>query len=118
MIELTDLMLTVAGVGFFVSLLPAIRDSFRGRTSITLWASVPTAALLVLTATAVFMLGQVFAGGTTLLTATAWAFLAGRRWVETPNAADTLSVDGSWMDGYLACGTPEERHTYLHELQS
>ncbi len=82
MIETTDLMLTTAGVGFFLSLLPAIRDSFRGRTTITLWASVPTFALLLLTAAAVFMLGQVFAGSTTLLTASAWSFLAFRRFVE------------------------------------
>lgn len=82
MIELTDLMLTTAGVGFFLSLLPAIRDSFRGRTSITLVASVPTFVLLLLTAAAVFMLGQVFAASTTLLTASAWAFLAFRRYIE------------------------------------
>lgn len=89
MIELTDLMLTTAGVGFFLSLLPAIRDSFRGRTSITLVSSVPTFALLLLTAAAVFMLGQVFAASTTLMTASAWAFLAFRRYVEEEtNEAD------------------------------
>lgn len=116
MIELTDLMLTVSGIGFFLSLLPAIRDSFRGRTTITLLASVPTAALLVLTATAVFMLGQVFAGWTTLLTATAWAFLAFRRWGEEDEF--DMSVPGSWMEGYMACDTREERHKYFHETQT
>ncbi len=75
-------MLTTAGVGFFLSLLPAIRDSFRGRTSITLVTSVSTFAMLMLTAAAVLMLGQVFAAGTTLLTATAWAFLAFSRYLE------------------------------------
>ena len=82
MIETTDLMLTVAGVGFFLSLLPAIRDSFKGRTSITLMTSVPTFAFLVLTAAAVLMLDQHYAGGTTLATAAAWSFLALRRFTE------------------------------------
>lgn len=83
-------MLTTAGVGFFLSLLPAIRDSFRGRTSITLVASVPTFVLLLLTAAAVFMLGQVFAAVTTLFTSSAWAFLAFRRLVEEEtNEADS-----------------------------
>lgn len=82
MIAPTDAMLTASSVGFFLSLLPAIRDSFRGRTTITLWASVPTTIFLLNTAAALFWLGQVFAGVTTLAVAACWATLAGWRWAE------------------------------------
>ncbi len=79
MIELTDAMLTASEVGFFLSLLPAIRDSFRGRTTITLMTSVPTALLLVNMAVATFLLGQVFASVTAFAVVLCWAFLAARR---------------------------------------
>lgn len=79
MIELTDAMLTASGIGFALSLLPAIRDSFRGRTTITLLASVPTAILLLNTAVAMFMLDQTFSAVTTFAVAACWAFLAARR---------------------------------------
>jgi K+ transporter len=82
MIELTDVLLTISSVGFTLSLLPAIRDSLRGRTTITLLSSVPTALLLCLTAAALFMLGQVISPAVTLLSAVCWAFLALRRWWE------------------------------------
>lgn len=81
-IELTDALLTIASVGFTLSLLPAIRDSLRGQTTITLLTSVPTALLLCLTAVALFMLGQMISPATTLFSAGCWTFLALRRWWE------------------------------------
>ncbi len=79
MIELTDALLTFSSVGFTLSLLPAIRDSFRRRTTITLLTSVPTALLLCVTAAALFMLGQAISPVTTLFGAGLWASLAGQR---------------------------------------
>ncbi len=82
MIELTDALLTFSSIGFTLSLLPAIRDSFRGRTTITLLASMPTALLLCVTAVAWFMLGQLFSPITILLGAGCWMFLSFWRWWE------------------------------------
>lgn len=79
-IELTDALLTFSSVGFTLSLLPAIRDSFRGRTTVTLLTSVPTALLLCVTAAALFMLSQAISPITTLFSAGLWAFLAVPRW--------------------------------------
>ncbi len=72
-------MLTVSNVGLLLALLPAIRDSLRGRTTITLLASIPTSFLLVNTAVALFMLGQVFSGTAGVGVAVCWAFLVGQR---------------------------------------
>ena len=90
MIAFTDLLLTVSNVGFFLAMLPAIRDSLRGRTSVTMWTSLPTAIFLVNIAFATFLLGQVFAATTIMAVATCWAFLAGRRWVEGDHDEEVL----------------------------
>ena len=82
MIALTDALLTVSSVGFSLSLLPAIRDSLRGKTTITLAASVPSVFLLCNTAAALYMLGQILSSFTTLVTAGCWVFLAIQRWKE------------------------------------
>lgn len=82
MIAFTDIMLTISSVGFALFLLPAIRDSLRGRTTITLATSVPTVILLYNTAMMLFILGQVISSATTLLGVGCWAFLAIRRWKE------------------------------------
>ena len=78
----TDLMMSVSGIGFLLSLLPAVRDSMQGRTSITLVTSVPTAILLCNVAAALFMLDQTISASITLGTATLWAVLAMQRWVK------------------------------------
>lgn len=77
---MTDAMLTVSGVGFALALLPALRDSLRDRTTMTLLTSVPTAVLLANTATALFILRQPMSASVTLVTASCWGFLALRRW--------------------------------------
>lgn len=82
MIALTDALLTISSVGFTLSLLPAIRDSLRGWTTVTLLSSVPTALLLCLMAAALFMLGQMISPITTLVSAGCWTFLAIQRWWE------------------------------------
>lgn len=86
MIVLTDVLLTISSVGFALSLLPAIRDALCGRTTITLLFSVPTALLLCLTATALFMLGQTISPIITLVVAGCWTLLAFQRWWEESNA--------------------------------
>lgn len=78
---ITDVMMSVSGVGFFLSLLPAVRDAVRGRTSMTLITSVPTAILLCNVAVALFMLDQTISASITLGTAALWATLAMQRWV-------------------------------------
>lgn len=82
MIELTDIGLTVSSVGFVLSLIPAIRDALRGRTTMTLAASIPTTVLLLNTSFWMFQLGQSLTALTTVLTAACWAFLAVQRWRE------------------------------------
>lgn len=82
MIEMTDIGLTVSAVGFVLSLIPAIRDSLHGRTTVTLAASIPTTLFLANTSFWMFTLGQTLTGATTLLTTACWAFLALQRWRE------------------------------------
>ncbi len=77
--SLTDLGLTVSATGFAVALIPAVVDSFRGKTTMTLWTSVPTVILLVNTTVWLAALEQPLAMVSTLLTAWMWVFLAVRR---------------------------------------
>ncbi len=71
-----DFLLTVSGLGFAMALLPAVRQAWTGRTTITLWSSVPTAVLLGVTATALIMLEQWYGAFSTMLTAGLWTVLA------------------------------------------
>ena len=82
MIEGTDLQLTISSVGFFLAMLPAIWDSHKGRTSMTLWTSVPTAVLLFNTAIALYLLDQMVGGITTSVVAGCWVYLAVKRMIE------------------------------------
>ncbi len=77
--SVTDAMLTVSNVGFLLALLPAIRDSLQGRTTITLLTSVSTSFLLVNTGVALLILGQMFSGTAGMGVAVCWAFLAVQR---------------------------------------
>ncbi len=83
MIEGTDLQLTISSVGFFLAMLPALRDSWKGRTSMTLWMSIPTSALLFNTAIALGLLGQMFGAYATSTVAVCWAYMATRRVLES-----------------------------------
>lgn len=77
-----DLQLSISGVGFLLFLLPAIRDSMRGRTSITLVTSAPTALFLCNTGAALFRLDQPIVAYITIMSAACWAVLVFRRWRE------------------------------------
>ena len=78
--NLTDLGLTVSAIGFVVALIPAVVDSFRGsRTTVTLYASVPTVILLLNTMVWLAILEQSLAAAGTGLTAVMWALLVWRR---------------------------------------
>ena len=76
MIEGTDLQLTISSVGFFLAMMPAIWNSRKGQTSVTLWTSVPTAVLLFNTAIALYLLDQTVGAYSTVLVAGCWIWLA------------------------------------------
>ena len=76
MIEGTDLQLTISSVGFFLAMMPALWNSRKGQTSVTLWTSVPTAVLLFNTSVALGMLGQTVGAYSTVLVAGCWIWLA------------------------------------------
>ena len=73
-------MLSISACGFILALLPAVRESFKGTTSINLFTSVTTAVLLTNTSVAILMLGQTYSGWLTVGTAALWSVLAFNRW--------------------------------------
>ncbi len=77
-----DLLLSISAVGFIVALVPAVWEAFNsGKTTITLLSSVPTAILLVNTATALFILDQNWSASLTIGTSIMWAALAAIRYL-------------------------------------
>ena len=84
MIEGTDLQLTISSVGFFLAMMPALWNSRKGQTSVTLWTSIPTAVLLFNTSIALLLLDQTMGAYTTLAVAGCWLWLAMKRhWPES-----------------------------------
>ncbi len=71
-----DFILTVAAIGFAIALLPAVRDAWKGHTTLTLWSSVPTSTLLFMDVVALLMLEQWYGAFSTMLTAGLWTTLA------------------------------------------
>ena len=71
-----DIIFTVAQVVLAASLLPSLRQAVTGRTTITLWTSVPTTYMLFLMSGVLIHIDMNVSGAVTFVTACGWGFLA------------------------------------------
>ena len=77
-----DIIFTAASIVIAASLLPALRQALTGRTTITLWTSIPTTAMLLVMGITLVHIDMVVSGVVTNVTAFAWGFLAAVRNME------------------------------------
>lgn len=87
-----DLGLAASSVGFLFALIPAMVDSVRGKTTITLVTSIPTVVFLVNTVFWLLYLGQPISATLTMLVALCWVFLAFRRFKENDDATSIFTT--------------------------
>ena len=71
-----DIIFTVAQVVIAASLLPSLRQALAGKTTITLWTSIPTTCMLFLMSGVLIHIDMNVSGAVTFVSACGWAFLS------------------------------------------
>lgn len=71
-----DIIFMAAQVVLVASLLPALRQALSGTTTITLWTSIPTSAMLLVMSFVLFHIDMGVSGIITIFSSAAWYFLA------------------------------------------
>jgi hypothetical protein len=119
-----DQLLFIMVILFIAGLLPTIYHQYKVKQStIPLTGVGVSLVALVLGVLAYSSLGLWYATGMMVINGIGWAIVGLQRVmygaeqgsVREFDGEEGLYVDADWMNGYLACQTPKERHAYLDE---